>query len=125
MGLCAGRQSEIQLYPLMLLTVNHLLIRYLRKEQIGQNLRSGSECNIDVANFDVSHYLNMIKSPISTSSIFKASNGDIIASYTPEGSIVKHLKILIILLLWPVSEVVFEGNEWMENGKQPYNMYIF
>ncbi|MCM4152389.1 hypothetical protein DHD05_12375 [Arenibacter sp. N53] len=104
------------------ITVSPVNVDYLRKVNDGYTPEVVQELQYKAANFDVTSLNEYDKKDIHTFEVvFKASNGDIIASYTSDGSIVTAFENFEnIVLPMPVRKMVFDGNEGWKMEKNRY-----
>jgi len=104
------------------ITVSPLNVDYLRKVNDGQTPEVVEELQYRAANFDVSRLSEYDKKAIKTFEVvFKATNGDVIAYYTADGSIVTAFeKFENIVLPLTVRRMVFDGYEGWRMQKNRY-----
>ncbi|MCK0133588.1 hypothetical protein [Arenibacter sp. S6351L] len=104
------------------ITVSPVNVDYLQKVNDGNTPEVVQELQYKAANFDVTSLNEYDKKDIHTFEVvFKASNGDIIASYTSDGSIVTAFENFEnIVLPMTVRKMVFDGNEGWKMEKNRY-----
>lgn len=104
------------------ITVSPVNVAYLNKVNDSHTPEVVQELQFKAANFDVTSLSDYDKKAIRTFDvIFKASNGDIIASYTADGSIVTAFENFEdIVLPMTVRKMVFDGNEGWKMEKNRY-----
>ena len=127
LGLCSivyAQKDNDGITPVALdaITVSSANADYLRKVTDGQTSAVVQELQYRAANFDVSSLSEYDKEAISSFEvIFKASNGDIMATYTADGLIVKAFEDFEnIILPFPVRKMVFDGNDGWKMEKNRY-----
>lgn len=104
------------------ITVSPLNVEYLNRVNGTETPEVVQELQYKAANFDVTSLSGYDKNAIRTFEVvFKASNGDIIASYTADGSIVTAFENFDnIVLPMTIRKMVFEGNEGWKMEKNHY-----
>ncbi|MCK0145750.1 hypothetical protein MWU78_08860 [Arenibacter sp. F26102] len=104
------------------ITVSPVNVDYMRKVNDGNTPEVVKELQYKAANFDVTSLYEYDKKDKHTFEVvFKASNGDIIASYTSDGSIVTAFENFEnIVLPMTVRKMVFDGNEGWKMEKNRY-----
>ena len=127
-GLVLAQEDNDRIDPVTLdaITVSPVNVDYLREVNDGNTPEVVQELQFKAANFDVTSLSEYDKKDIHTFDVvFKASNGDIIASYTADGSIVKAFeKFENIVLPMTVRKMVFDGNDGWKMEKNHY-MCVF